>query len=82
MSNEATDGLAPSVFDHTLGAIRADSCVFLPMSEEGLMRVTTGSDSRRAPEARCSCNGISQAQLPRPGVPDGNIAGPKFQHGF
>ena len=51
MSNEATNGLEPSVFDNFLGAVRADSRMFPPTSEEDPRLETAGSDSRRAPEA-------------------------------
>ena len=34
MSNEATDGLAQSAFDHFSGVVRAGSCMFSPTSEE------------------------------------------------
>ena len=34
MSNEATDGLAPSMLDSLFGAVRADSYEFPPASEE------------------------------------------------
>ena len=64
MSNKATDGLAPSVFDHFSGAVRANSRVFPPMSEEDPRRETAGSDSRRAPEAWCSRTETLQAQIP------------------
>ena len=62
VSNEATKGLAPSVFDHFSGAVRADSWVFPPTSEEDPSRETVGSDSRRAPEAWCSRKETLQIQ--------------------
>ena len=62
MSNEATDGLAPSVFDHFSGAFRADSRTFPPTSEE-------------RPEARY--HGFGFVSCSRgPVFPDGDIAGP------
>ena len=64
MSNEATDGLAPSGFDHFSGAVRADSRVFPSTSEEDPKRETAGSDSRRAREAWCSRSRILHAQIP------------------
>ena len=48
-------------FDHLSGAIRADSCVFPPTSEEDPRRETAGSASRRAPEVGCSSKGTPQA---------------------
>ena len=50
MSNEATDGLSRSVFDHFSGAVREDSRVVPPASEEDPRRETVGSHSRCAPE--------------------------------
>ena len=58
----ATDGLASSVFDHFSGAVRADSCFFRRRAKKNPRRETTGSDSRRAPEAWCSRKGTPQAQ--------------------
>ena len=40
MSNEATDGLAPSVLDSSLGAAKAASYEFPPVSEEEPRRET------------------------------------------
>ena len=54
MSNEATDGLAPSVLDSFSGAVRATSYEFPPASEE---------DPRREPRVR------TRTLLPRPGAP-------------
>ena len=62
MSNEATDGLAPSVLDSYLGAARAASYEFPPASEENPRREIPGSDSHVAPEAWCSRKGTLQAQ--------------------
>ena len=62
MSNEATNGLAPSVFDHFSGAVRACSCVFPPTSEEDPKQETTGSDSRHLPEVWCSRERTTRAQ--------------------
>ena len=62
MSNEATDGLAPSVLESFSGASRAASYEFPPASEEDPRRETPGSDSHLAPEAWCSRKGILQAQ--------------------
>ena len=45
-----------------LGAVRADSCDLSPKSEDETRRETVGSDSHRAPEARCSRTGTLQAQ--------------------
>ena len=59
MSNEATD----VGFCHFSGAVRAYSRAFPPTSEENPRRDTTGSDSRRAPEAWCSWTGTLQAQI-------------------
>ena len=62
MPNEATDGLAPSVLDSFLGAMRGASYEFPPASEEDPRRETPGSDSHVAPQARCSRKGTLQAQ--------------------
>ena len=62
MSNEATDGLAPSVLDSFSGAARAASYEFPPASEEDPRRQTPGSDSHLAPEALCSRKGTLLAQ--------------------
>ena len=51
-------------FCHFSGSIRADSRVFPSTSEEDPRRETTGSDSRRSPEAWCSRKGTFQAQIP------------------
>ena len=45
-SNEATDGLSPSVLDSFSGAARAASYEFPPASEEDPSRETPGSDSQ------------------------------------
>ena len=45
-------------------AVRADSCFFLPTSEEDPRHETACSDSRRAPEAWCSWTGTMQAHIP------------------
>ena len=51
-------------FCHFSGAVRADSRIFPSTSEQGPGRETTGSDSRRAPEAWCSRTGTLRAQIP------------------
>ena len=51
MSNEVTNGLAPSVLGFFSGGVKANSCVFPPMSEEDPRRATAGLHSRCAPEA-------------------------------
>ena len=61
-SNEATDGLAPSVLNSFSGAARAASYEFPPASEENPRRETPGSDSQLAPEDWCSRKGTLQAQ--------------------
>ena len=62
MSNEATDGLAPSVLDYFSGTARAAFHEFPPASEEDPRGETAGSDSHLAPEAWRSRNGTLQAQ--------------------
>ena len=62
MSNEATDGLAPSVLDSFSGEARAASYEFPPASEEDPRRENPGSDSHLAPEAWCSRKRKLQAQ--------------------
>ena len=62
LSNEATDGLAPSVLDSFSGAARVASYEFPPASEEDPRRETSVSDSHLAPEAWCSRKGTLQAQ--------------------
>ena len=57
MSNEATDGLAPSVLDSFSGAAMAASYEFLPASEEDPRQETPGSDSHFAPETWYSRKG-------------------------
>ena len=57
ISNEATNGLAPSVLDTFSGAARAVSYVFPPASEKDPRRETPGLDSHFAPEAWCSREG-------------------------
>ena len=50
-------------FCHFSDAVRADSRVLPPTSEEDPRRETTGSDSRCAPEAWCSRTRTLQAQI-------------------
>ena len=51
MSNEATDGLAPSVLDSFSGAARAAFYEFPPAREEDSRRESSVSDSQLDPEA-------------------------------
>ena len=68
MSNDATDGLAPSVFLFFSGAVREDSRAFLPTSEE-------------RPKARYY--GFGFASCSRGLVfPNGDIADPKSNTAF
>ena len=62
MPNEATDGLAPSVWDSFSGATKAAYYECPPASEEDSSRETPGSDSPLASEAWCSRKGTLQAQ--------------------
>ena len=48
MPYEATDGLAPSVFDYFTGAVRAASFEFPPANEEDPRQDTACSDSHHA----------------------------------
>ena len=61
MSNEATDGLAPSVFDHFSGAVRADSCFFRQRAKR------TQGEKRRV---------RIRMVLPRPVLPQEDTTGP------
>ena len=84
MSNQATDGLAPSEFDHFSGV----------HSWSGLLRFSV--NERRGPEARNRELGFASCSrglvFPQGGTtapkcqglvfPDGDMAGPKFEHGF
>ena len=62
MSNEATDGLAPSVFDYFWGAARAPFFEFSPASDEDPRREKRGSDWHLALGAWCSHQGTLQTQ--------------------
>ena len=64
MSNEATDGLAPSVFAIVQAQLEKILAFFRQRAKKDPRRDTTGSDSRRAPEAWCSRMGTLQAQIP------------------
>ena len=63
MSNEATDGFAPSVFDIFRTPLERILALFCQGAKKDPRRDTTGSDSRRAPEAWCSWTGTLQAQI-------------------
>ena len=81
MSNEATDGLAPSVFDHFSGAVRVDSCV----SRQRAKRAR-GEKSRVRIRVVLSRPGVlarghHRPNAPRPGVPGRGHCKPPFQHG-
>ena len=65
MSNDATDGLALSVFDIFRAPLERILALFRQRGKKDPRRETTGSDSRRAPEAWCSQTGALQAQIPR-----------------
>ena len=81
MSNEATDGLAPSVLDSFSGAARAASYEFPPASEEDPRRETPGSDSHLAPEAWCSQQGDTAGPKSRGLVfPERDIADPQMSN--
>ena len=47
-----------------MGAVRADSRAFPPISEQDPRPETTGSDLRHAPEAWCSRTGTLQSHIP------------------
>ena len=64
MSNEATDGLAPSVFAIFRAQLARILALFHQRAKKDPRRETTGSDSRRAPEAWCSRTGTLQPQIP------------------
>ena len=64
MSYEATDGLAPSVFAISWAQLERIFALFRQRAKKNPRRETTGSDSRRAPEAWCSRTGTLQAQIP------------------
>ena len=57
MSNEATDGLVPSVFAIFRAQLERILALFRQRAKKDPRRDTTGSDSRRAPEAWCFPNG-------------------------
>ena len=78
MSNEATDGLAPSVFDHVSGAVRADSCVFRQRAKR-----TQGEKPRVwirvvLPRPGVPARGHHRPNVPRPGVPGRGHCRPVF----
>ena len=64
MSNEATDGLAPSVSAIFRAQLERILALFRQRVKKDPRRETTGSDSRRPPEAWCSRTGTLQAQIP------------------
>ena len=63
-SNEATDGLAPSVFAIFRAQLERIFAFFRQRAKEDPRQDTTGSDSRRAPEAWCFRTGTLQTQIP------------------
>ena len=64
MSNEATDGLAPSGFAIFRAQLERIYELFPQREKHDPRRETTGWDSRRAPEAWCSRTGTLQAHIP------------------
>ena len=64
MSNEATDGLAPSVFAIFRAQLERIFALFRQRAKKDPRRDTTGSDSRCAPKACCSWTGTLQVQIP------------------
>ena len=68
MSNEATDGLAPSVFAIFRAQLERIILFFRQRAKKDRRQDTTGSDSRHAPDAWCSRTG--------------DIAGPNFNTAF
>ena len=62
-SNEATDGLSPSIFDIFWAQLERILALFRQRAKKDPRRETTGSDSRRAPEAWCSRTRTLQAQI-------------------
>ena len=64
MSNEATDRLAPSVFAIFRAQLERILALVRQRTKKDPRRDTTGSDSRRAPEAWCFRTGTLQPQIP------------------
>ena len=63
MSNEATDGLAPSVFAIFRAQLERIHALFRQRAKKHPRRETTVLDSRRAPVAWCSRTGTLRAQI-------------------
>ena len=83
MSNEDTDGLAPSLLDYYSSAARAASHEFSTASEEDPRRETPGSDSHLDPEAWCSRKQAHRPKEPRTVVPGrGHCTPTKLQRGY
>ena len=66
MSNEDTDGLAPSVFAIFPAQLERILALFRQRAKEDPRRETTGSESRHAPEAWYYRTGTLQAQIQTP----------------
>ena len=64
MSNEATDGLAPSVSAIFRAQLKRILALFHQQAKKDPRRETTSSDSHRAPEAWYSRTGTLQPQIP------------------
>ena len=64
MSNEATDGLAPSGFAIFRAKLERILALFRQRAKKDPRRDITVSDSRGAPEAWCSRTGTLQPQIP------------------